>query len=83
MQHIGSVFYKSDYSIRAPLNSMRQLFRDLKCCLDRIRKVIALKIDTWFLGIMPKMLEELEEFDRRKNSYPTAFSEQCAQKHEK
>ena len=29
---------------------------------------------------MPKMLEE---FDRRKNSYPTAFSEQCVQKHEK
>ena len=43
MQHIGSVFYKSDYSIRVPLCSIRQLFRDLKCCLDRIRKGYCVK----------------------------------------
>ena len=84
MQHKGSVFYDFDFSIKRPLYSIRQLFRDLKCCLDRIRKGYCVKdlweIDTWFLGIMPEMLEE---FDRRKNSYPNAFFKQCVQKHEK
>lgn len=83
MQHKGSVFYDFDFSIKRPLYSIRQLFRDLKCCLERIRKGYCVKdlweIDTWFLGIMPEMLEE---FDRRKNSYPNAFWEQCVQKHE-
>lgn len=83
MRHVGSVFYESDYSIRRPISSIRQLFRDLKCCLDRIRKGYCVKdlweIDTWFLRIMPEMLEE---FDRRKNSYPNAFFDQCVQKHE-
>lgn len=84
MRHAVSVFDASDYSIRRPISSIRQFFRDLKCCLDRIRKGYCVKdlweIDTWFLGIMPEMLEE---FDRRKNSYPNAFLEQCVQKHEK
>lgn len=84
MRHAVSVFDASDYSIRRPISSIRQFFRDLKCCLDRIRKGYCVKdlweIDTWFLGIMPEMLEE---FDRRKNSYPNAFWEQCVQKHEK
>ena len=83
MRHAVSVFDASDYSIRRPISSIRQFFRDLKCCLDRIRKGYCVKdlweIDTWFLGIMPEMLEE---FDRRKNSYPNAFWEQCVQKHE-
>ena len=83
MQHKGSVFYDFDFSIKRPLYSIRQLFRDLKCCLDRISKGYCVKdlweIDTWFLRIMPEMLEE---FDRRKNSYPNAFWEQCVQKHE-
>ena len=84
MRHAVSVFDASDYSIRRPISSIRQFFRDLKCCLDRIRKGYCVKdlweIDTWFLGIMPEMLEE---FVRRKNSYPNAFWEQCVQKHEK
>ena len=84
MRHAVSVFDASDYSIRRPISSIRQFFRDLKCCLDRIRKGYCVKdlweIDTWFLGIMPEMLEE---FDRRKNSYPNAFFKQCVQKHEK
>lgn len=84
MQHKGSVFYDFDFSIKRPLYSIRQLFRDLKCCLDRIRKGYCVKdlweIDTWFLSIMPEMLED---FNRRKNSYPNAFFEQCVQKHEK
>ena len=83
MRHAVSVFDASDYSIRRPISSIRQFFRDLKCCLDRIRKGYCVKdlweIDTWFLRIMPEMLEE---FDRRKNSYPNAFWEQCVQKHE-
>lgn len=84
MRYVGSVFYESDYSIRRPISSIRQLFRDLKCCMDRIRKGYCVKdlweIDTWFLSIMPEMLED---FNRRKNSYPNAFLEQCVQKHEK
>lgn len=84
MRHVGSVFYESDYSIRRPISSIRQFCRDLKCCLDRIRKGYCVKdlweIGTWFLSIMPEMLED---FNRRKNSYPNAFFEQCVQKHEK
>ena len=84
MRHAGSVFDKSDYSFRRPISSIRQFFRDLKCCLDRIRKGYCVKdlweIDTWFLRVMPEMLEE---FDRRKDSYPNAFLDSCVQKHER
>ena len=84
MRHVGSVFYESDYSIRRPISSIRQFCRDLKCCLDRIRKGYCVKdlweIDTWFQSIMPEMLED---FNRRKNSYPNTFFEQCVQRHEK
>lgn len=84
MHRTSSVFYLSDYSIRRPISSIRQFFSDLKCCLDRIRKGYCVKdlweIDTWFLSVMPEMLEE---FNRRKNSYPQTFLEQYIQKHEK
>lgn len=46
MQHKGSVFYDFDFSIKRPLYSIRQLFRDLKCCLERIRKGYCVK-DLW------------------------------------
>lgn len=81
MHHVGSVFYDSDYSIRRPISSIRQLCHDLKCCLDRISKGYCVKdlweIDTWFLGIMPEMLEE---FNHHKNSYPNTFFEQMRSK---
>ena len=84
MRHTSSVFYLSDYSIRRPISSILQFFSDLKCCLDRIRKGYCKKdlweIDTWFLNVMPEMLEE---FNRCKNSYPRTFLEQYIQKHEK
>ena len=83
MQHKGSVFYDFDFSIKRPISSIRQFFFFFKCCLDRIHKGYCIKdlreIDTWFLGIMPEMLED---FNRRKNSYPNAFFDQCVQKHE-
>ena len=81
MHRTSSVFYLSDYSIRRPISSILQFFSDLKCCLDRIRKGYCLwEIDTWFLNVMPDMLEE---FNRCKNSYPQTFLEQYIQKHEK
>ena len=84
MHRTSSVFYLSDYSIRRPISSILQFFSDLKCCLDRIRKGYCKKdlweIDTWFLNVMPDMLEE---FNRCKNSYPQTFLEQYIQKHEK
>lgn len=62
MHRTSSVFYLSDYSIRRPISSILQFFSDLKCCLDRIRKGYCKKdlweIDTWFLNVMPDMLEE-------------------------
>lgn len=84
MRHVGSVFYDSNYSIRRPLSSIQNFFRDLKYCLDRIRKGYCAKdlweIDTWFLSVMPEMLED---FNRCRNSYPNLFHEQCVQNHEK
>ena len=84
MQHKGSVFYDFDFSIKRPLYSIRQLFRDLKCCLERIRKGYCVKdlweIDTWFLRIMPDMLED---FVRSNHSYPHGYFDHSLQKHEK
>ena len=75
MHRTSSVFYLSDYSIRRPISSILQFFSDLKCCLDRIRKGYCEKdlweIDTWFLNVMPDMLEEFNRCNANVNHFFT------------
>lgn len=53
---------------------IRELFRDLRRCHERIWKGYCdydlFEIDTWFLGIMPNMLEEFRDMT---NGYPSSF----------
>lgn len=75
-----SVFFLSNvrYSIRGkefhkiPMD----MFRDLKCCVQRIKKGFCFRdiwsIDSWFLNVMPDMLDELK---RTAHGYPSRFLE--------
>lgn len=51
-----------------------EVFHDLKCCVQRIKKGFCYRdiwdIDTWFLNVIPDMLEELKDTS---HGFPSRF----------
>lgn len=67
MEAIMKIFCRSNYRFRDwkhPFEPLVQLFRDIRCCLQRITKGYCYRdvwsIDSWFLEVVPAMLEELK-----------------------
>lgn len=66
---------KSSFKRKKFLKGFKEIFRDLKCCVERVKKGYCFRdiwnIDSWFLEIIPDMLDELKTST---DSYPARFS---------
>lgn len=55
-------------------NIPKEILRDLKCCVQRIKKGFCYRdiwnIDSWFLNVIPDMLDELKH---TQHGFPTRF----------
>lgn len=55
-------------------NIPKEIFRDLKCCVQRIKRGFCYRdiwsIDDWFLSVIPDMLDELKN---TQHGFPTRF----------